>query len=123
LRGVASGEDRIAQSVASVVGSGATVAFGKDLTATLRVRHFGSAPLIEDGSVRSEPTTLVNLGAYYTTGKLRFGLDVYNLFDARDADISYYYESRLAGEAAGVEDVHLRPVEPLQARFSVRRAF
>jgi outer membrane receptor protein involved in Fe transport len=123
LRGVTPGQDRIPQSVATVVGSGATVAFGKGLTATLRLRHFGSAPLIEDGSVQSEPTTLVNLGAYYTTGPLRFGLDVYNLFDARDADISYYYESRLAGEAAGVEDVHLRPVEPLQARVSVRRAF
>lgn len=34
-----------------------------------RFRHFGEAPLIEDNSVRSEPTTLVNLEAGYRFAK------------------------------------------------------
>lgn len=71
--------------------------------------------------MRSHPTSLVNLGAYYTRGAVKIGLDVLNLFDARDADISYYYASRLAGEPAeGVEDRHIHPVEPRQVRLSLR---
>lgn len=123
LRGVAEGEDRIPQSVSSVVGAGAALDLTDAVTATLRVRHLGEAPLVEDGSVFSEPTTLVSLGAYYTLGRLRFGLDIYNLLDARDADITYFYDSRLPGEGAGVADVHVHPVEPRQARVFVRVQF
>jgi hypothetical protein len=38
--------------------------------------------------------------------------------------ITYYYTSRLAGEpAAGVNDVHFHPVEPLAVRFTLAKAF
>ncbi len=93
------------------------------LTATARVRHFGSAPLIEDNSVRSDPTPLVNACLYWTRGRVRIGLDVLNLFDARDADITYFYESQLPGEASPVADRHLHPVERRQVRASVRFNF
>ncbi len=90
----------------------------------LKALHpLGAAPLIEDGSVKSDPTTLVNAGLYYRTGPARIGLDVFNLFDAKDADITYFYESRLPGEPAPVEDRHIHPVEPRQLRASVRIAF
>jgi hypothetical protein len=92
--------------------------------ATGRVRHFGAAPLIEDGSVRSDSTTLANLGGYWTVGRLRLGLDILNLLDAADPDISYFYASRLPGEpVGGVEDRHIHPVEPRQLRVSVRLGF
>ncbi|MGF7149326.1 outer membrane receptor protein involved in Fe transport [Sphingomonas zeicaulis] len=123
FRGVPAGLRRIPGSVGEVIAAGATVDLPNGLSGTLRVRHFGSAPLIEDGSVTSDPTTLVNLGVYYRTGPVRLGLDVFNLFDANDADITYFYESRLAGEASGVEDRHLHPVEPRQLRASVRLTF
>ncbi len=104
-----------------MVAAGAHVEFGDGFAGSLRVRHFGAAPLIEDDSVRSQPTTLVNLGTYYTMGRIRIGAEVLNLFDARDADISYYYASRLPGEPAeGVEDRHIHPVEPRQMRVSLR---
>ena len=48
-------ENEIPGAVKSVVGAGAVATFG-DFTGSLRLRHFGSAPLIEDGSVSSEPT-------------------------------------------------------------------
>ncbi len=122
LRGVGA-EDRIPQSVSVVTAAGVSARLTDALTATLRVRHLGKAPLIEDGSVFSEPTTLVSLGAYYTLGRLRFGVDVYNLLDSKDADITYFYASRLAGEAQGVDDIHLHPVEPRQVRASLRVQF
>ncbi|WP_238995273.1 TonB-dependent receptor [Sphingomonas solaris] len=118
---VAPGKTRIPNSVDEVVSAGAALDLGHGVTGSLRVRHFGAAPLIEDGSVRSNPTTLVNLGTYYTAGRVKIGVDVLNLFDARDADITYFYASRLQGEpAGGVEDRHIHPVEPRQLRVSMR---
>ena len=123
FHGVAPGQDRIRNSIDEVVSAGAAVDLGRDIDVSLRVRHFGAAPLIEDDSVRSEPTTIVNLGAYYTIGRLKLGADVLNLFDARDADISYFYASRLQEEpASGVEGRHIHPIEPRQVRLSIRYA-
>ncbi len=112
---------RIPNSVDEVISAGGAVDFGKGFTGSLRLRHFGAAPLIEDGSERSDPTTLVNLGLYYTTGGLKLGADVLNLLNSRDADISYLYGSRLPGEPPeGIEDRHIHPVEPRQVRVSLR---
>lgn len=123
FRRVAAGQARIPNSVDEVIAGGAAIDFGRGLTGSARVRHFGSAPLIEDGSQRSDPTTLVNIGLYYTTGRLGFGADVLNVLDARDADISYFYASRLPNEPPeGIEDRHIHPVEPRQVRFSLRYA-
>lgn len=124
FQAVAPGATFIPNAVSNVISAGAAVDFGRGLSASLRLRHFGAAPLIEDDSVRSNPTTLVNLGAYYTRGRIKLGLDVLNLFDVKDADITYFYASRLQGEPAdGVEDRHIHPVEPRQVRASIRFAF
>jgi outer membrane receptor protein involved in Fe transport len=117
------GQTRIPNAVDEVISAGAAVDLGHGITGSVRVRHFGAAPLIEDDSIRSQPTTLINLGAYHTANRMKIGLDVLNLFDARDADITYYYASRLAGEpAAGIEDRHIHPVEPRQFRLTIRYA-
>lgn len=116
-------DDRIPQAVENVFGGGATVDILDNLSATMRLRRFGRAPLIEDASVFSEPTTIVNLGFYYDLGPARFSLDILNLFDSEDADITYFFESQLPGEPAPVEDIHLHPVEPRQLRGSLRIAF
>ncbi len=115
--------DRIPQAVENVFGAGVSVRPVETLTLTMRARRFGEAPLIEDGSVFSEPTTVVNLGAYYNFKSVRLGLDVLNLFDSQDADITYFYESQLSGEPSAVEDIHLHPVEPRQIRGSIRFRF
>ena len=115
---------RIPGAVEEVASAGISWTPVPPLTATLRLRHFGSAPLIEDDSVRSEATTLVNAGAYYTVGRTRIALEALNLLDKRDNDITYFYGSRLPGEPAeGVEDRHLHPVEPFTIRASVRQSF
>lgn len=39
--------------------------------------------------------------------------DVFDLFDAKDSDIDYYYASRLPNEPLdGVNDIHLHPELP-----------
>jgi len=89
-----------------------------------RFRLFGAAPLIEDNSVRSSSTTLVNLEVGRRLGKrYSAALAVYNLFDVRDNDITYFYESRLPGESRPIEDRHFHPVEPRTLRLTVETRF
>jgi len=106
-----------------VVGGGVAWQVGHGMSLTARVRHFGSAPLIKDNRARSRATTLVNLGGYWQSDRCRVGVELPNLFDARDTDITYFHTSRLAGEPSqGVDDYHLHPVEPIQVRLSRRAA-
>lgn len=89
-----------------------------------RLRWFGPAPLIEDDSVRSDGSTLVNLSAGWAGAAWRVQVDVLNLLDSDDHDIDYYYASRLADEPlAGIEDIHFHVFEPRQLRLSVSRVF
>ena len=117
------GEREIPGAVPEVLAGGVTVTPISQLDLTAQLRHFGSAPLIEDGSVESDATTLVNLGGYYAIGAFELGAELFNLFDSKDADITYFYESRLASEAEPVEDRHFHPVEPRQLRVSLRYNF
>ena len=120
---VAPGQTFIPNSVGNVISGGAAIELAHGFSGSLRLRHFGSAPLIEDNSARSKPTTLVNAGAYYRSGRVKIGIDLLNMFDARSADITYFYTSRLSGEpASGVDDYHQHPVEPRQVRLSVKFA-
>jgi hypothetical protein len=46
-------------------------------------------------------------------------VSILNLLDSTDADIQYFYASRVAGDApGGVEDLHFHPVEPRQVRVT-----
>jgi len=90
----------------------------------LRLRYFGPRPLIEDNSVRSNSSTLLNARAGWRLDKrVEFTLDVLNLLEREVNDIEYYYESRLAGESAPVADRHFHPAEPRTIRLSVRVNF
>jgi outer membrane receptor protein involved in Fe transport len=92
--------------------------------AGLRLRYFGSRPLIEDDSVRSGETILLNAQAGYRFSKdWALTVDVFNVLDRNDDDITYLYESQLAGEAAPVNDLHFHPVEPVSFRVAVTGRF
>ena len=113
--------DHIPGSLESVVSFGATVDSLHGLFGSARLRYFGSRPLIENASVRSKATGIVNLDAGYKVGKsVRLVLDVFNLLDAHASDIDYYYASRLRGEPAdGINDIHVHPAAPRTARVSL----
>jgi len=119
--GVEPRADHIPGALENVVAGGATWApLRSGVFGALRVRHFGSYPLIEDNSVRATATTLVNASFGYLLGGMRLQASVLNLLDTRASDIQYYYASRLPGEAAtGSGDVHFHPVEPRQLRISL----
>lgn len=112
-------------AVERVIALGATVHEWNGYFGSVRLRHFGPRALIENDSVRSSATTLVNAEAGYAFHSgVRLALTAFNLFDAEDSDIDYFYASRLSGEAAdGVEDRHFHPVEPAQLRLTVTLSF
>lgn len=117
---VPTGEDHIPQAVGRVIAAGATIDHPSGVFGALRLRHFGNTPLNEAGTIKPDATTVVNLRAGYRwLDQIELALDVFNLFDSTDPDIAYFYESQLAGEAAGVEDIHLHPVEPRALRGTV----
>jgi hypothetical protein len=90
----------------------------------VRLRYFGARPLIENGGVVSNPTTLVNgrLGYLFENG-IRLQLDVLNLFNTQASQIDYYYASQLRNESAPVNDIHFHPVEPLALRLTLMKYF
>jgi outer membrane receptor protein involved in Fe transport len=110
----------VPEAVDVVVSGGASIDNFHRTFASLRLRYFGPRPLIEDNSVRSKPTTLLNFeGGYQFVKALRVNLQVYNLLDSQVSDIDYYFASRLPGEPlTGVDDVHVHPAVPRTLRLS-----
>ena len=100
---------------------GATWDAGSAWSGGARLRYFGPRALVEDNSVRSKASTLVNLQAGYRIDhKTRLTLDVLNAFDSKVSDIDYLYESQLASEVAAVNDIHTHPAEPRAMRLTLR---
>ncbi|HEX3702583.1 MAG TPA: carboxypeptidase-like regulatory domain-containing protein [Vicinamibacterales bacterium] len=61
----------------------------------------------------------------YKAGKhAKIGVDVFNLLNAVDSDIDYFYASRLPGEPLdGIDDIHTHPTLPRSARISLSVGF
>ena len=115
---------RIPNAVDKVASFGVTVRDLGPWSASLQWRYLGSAPLIEDDSVRSRSSLTTNLRVSRRFGaKTELTLDVFNLMDRRVNDIEYFYESRLPGEAVAVADRHVHPAEPRTLRVTWRRSF
>jgi hypothetical protein len=112
-------------AVETVVSAGATVDSLQNLFGSLRLRYFGPRALVEDNTVRSRSTGILNAEAgYRLSPKVRIALDLFNLLDAPDSDIDYYYVSRLPGEPlGGIADIHSHPALPRTARLALMIGF
>jgi outer membrane receptor protein involved in Fe transport len=117
------GQDHVPNALESVISAGVVGKY-KRASAAIRLRHFGPYPIIEDNSVRARPLTVVNARVSYDFGRVELAADVINALDAHDYEIEYYYASRLAVEPVdGVNDRHLKPIEPRQLRLSATVRF
>ena len=109
--------DEIPGSIDRVLAAGFTFEQPQGFYGSARLRYFGDRPLVEDSSVRSESSSVVNLGLGFRRGAVDVRLDVLNALDSDDDDITYFYASRLPGEPLeGVEDLHFHPLEPRTVR-------
>ena len=117
---VPSDSREIPGAVDTTLSLGLNAAWQNRLFASIRARYLGEAPLIEDGSVQSDDSLLLNASLGYRWGQAELRLDAFNLLDSDDDDIAYFYASRLNGEPAeGVEDIHFHPLEPRALRLSL----
>jgi hypothetical protein len=90
----------------------------------LGVRYIGAAPLVEDNSVRSKSSLTTNLRiSHRVSADVDASLDVLNLANRMNDDISYYYASRAATMSASQDGVHVHPAEPRTLRLSVRMRY
>ncbi len=87
---------------------------------SLRLRYFGPRPLIEDDSVRSKASSLLNfrLGHRFPNG-LSLAAELFNLLNNQVSDIDYYYASQLRGEPEPVNDIHFHPAESRSVRLEL----
>jgi len=92
--------------------------------ASLRYRHLGAYPLIEDNSVRDKGSNVVNARGAYQLGPVELYAEVVNLFDSDDKDMAYYYESYVPGYDAEPVDGRLsRVLEPRTLRIGATMKF
>ena len=91
---------------------------------SIRLRHFGPRPLLEDNSVKSKATSIVNgeVG-YQFTRRVRLVAEGFNLFNSKVSDIDYFFESRLQNEPEAVEDIHFHAAIPRSGRVALRVSF
>jgi len=90
-------------------------------SASVGVRYIGAAPLIEDNSVQASSTltTELRINRRIDTN-LDISLDIFNLANRLNNDISYYYASRASIALVSQLDVHVHPAEPRTFRLSAR---
>jgi outer membrane receptor protein involved in Fe transport len=116
--------ERIPGAVERVFSMGASVE-KSSWNAGIRLRYFGPRPLIEDNSIRSDSSTLVNARIGYRFGnQWELSTEVFNLFNTKASDIDYFYTSRLPNEpVSGFDDIHTHPLEPTTFRIAISRSF
>ena len=85
------------------------------------VRYVGAAPLLEDNSIRSSSSLTANLRIGRRMNEaLDVSLDVLNLTDRHNNDISYFYASRALATGPSQEGIHVHPAEPRTLRLNAR---
>jgi hypothetical protein len=138
----------VPEAVRWVVAAGVTAQNYKGFSASARLRYFGPRPLTSDAIYTSPATALVNLQASYRFSR-NWSLvgEVLNVLNRRDHDVDYAYVSQItpAGglglpatppatiavqeQVAQVVNANaaftrvMHPVEPVQARFTLRYSF
>jgi len=125
---VPDGENFVTGALNRVVSAGIAInppaGVRSGLLGGIRLRHFGPRPLLEDNSVRSRQTSIVNgeIG-YKFSDRVRLTLEGFNLLDAEVPDIEYFFESRLRDEPEPVEDIHFHAAIPRSARVALHVSF
>ena len=110
----------VPNSPTNVIDAGLTAQHPTGWFGTVRARHFGESPLVEDNSAKSPAYTTVDLQfGFRHADRWLAALDVFNLADVKWNDIEYYYVARLQNEPVPRPDFVVHPGVPrtLRAHF------
>jgi hypothetical protein len=114
--------NHIPDAITTTFSGGPSVVLPNGLFANLRYRYWGPRYLIEDASGTSNATNYFELATGYQTPRYKLEADFLNLFNANGHDIDFFFPSSypLGNQAFNnVNDIHFKPLQPFQARFSV----
>ena len=118
--------DYIPGALDRVISGGPDRGAARPLFGSLRVRHFGPRPLIEDDSVTVEGDDALERRSRLprlAAGRVSCSKSS-TCSTPRSSDIDYFYASRLPGEPAeGVEDIHTHPALPRTVRVGLQVGF
>ena len=118
------GGNHVPEAVGLVISSGITLHDWHGFSSSLRLRYFGPRDLTSDGEYKSSQTIMLNAEAGYQINKTwRINVEVLNLLNRHDDDITYAYESRVAPNSASEFQKVSHPVEPLQVRVGLTAKF
>lgn len=118
----------VPDSIERVFSIGASVDLNNGIFGGVRLRYFGPRKLNESGDRQSDSTEVVNANiGYRMPSGLSLGLEVINLLDSEDDDITYLYESRTRTEREEgidpIEGLHSHPMEPRTVRATIAYEF
>ena len=94
------------------------VQWPEGLRSQIQATYLGVRPLIEDRSAKAPSWIDIDLSERYilpiklSHGRLEAFLFIQNLLNAKWEQATFYFESRLRNEAAGVNDIHFVPGNP-----------
>jgi hypothetical protein len=94
--------------------------------ASLRVRHLGDYPLLEDGSLRADAETTLNLRGAWNSEHVMVYAELLNALGDNGKDIVYYYGAHVAGLDPAGEQIDgrvSRIQEPRTLRVGVKYNF
>lgn len=115
--------DHIPNAFENAASAGISVVKGP-WQASLRLRHLGPYPLLEDNSQRDKGSNVVNVRGARKIGPVEVYAEVLNLLGSHDKDMSYWYQSFIPGfDAAPVEGRMSRVVEPRTLRTGIKLSF
>ncbi len=119
LRDAPAGEDRIPLAPTRTLAAGLTWRDGGPFNGAFRLRHIGTRPANEDGSVVAHGHTLFDLFAGAELGPIQLRAGLENLFDAAWNEAQFATTSRLRDEAAPTTELHFTPGAPRTFRVEV----
>jgi len=107
----------IPNSPTNVIDAGLTAQHPSGWFGSIKARHFGESPLVEDNSAKSPAYTTFDMQVGFQRPRQWLAaVDVFNLFDKKWDDIEYYYAARLQGEANARPDYVVHAGVPLTVR-------
>jgi hypothetical protein len=104
--------DFVPLSLSNILSTGPVVRLDNGFFGSLRFRHFSPRPLVEDGSMFSNSVEVANLELGWRRGDWQLTADVFNVLNSKDF-VETFAETEL----------FVRPLDPIQARFTLTRYY
>ena len=89
----------------------------KGLNGSLRYRYMGDRAADEMNIIQAKGYFIVDAALNYTTKRFEVGLSLQNILNTKWKETQFLTESRLAGEAEAVEEIHFTPGTPFFGRL------